>query len=116
VKGKPEPDSCLRRSTDGYIDGYQEPVSKKYSIAEARNQLPAIVHDAEKGTVAELTRRGKPVAVLVSVAHYERLVRNRPDFWSALQAFRKTHDLAELDVEPIFAGLRDPSPGREVKW
>jgi antitoxin Phd len=91
-------------------------MSKKYSIAEARNSLPAIVHDAEKGTVAELTRRGKPVAVLISIADYQQLARARPDFWSALQAFRKQHDLADIDVEQTFAGVRDRSPGRAVKW
>jgi antitoxin Phd len=88
----------------------------RYSIAEARNQLPAIVHDAEEGSVAELTRRGKPVAVVLSIADYERLTRARPDFWRSLQAFRKSHDLADLDVDRIFEGVRDRAPGREVEW
>jgi prevent-host-death family protein len=42
-------------------------MSKRYSIAEARNHLPAIVHDAERGKPIHLTRRGKPVAVLLSI-------------------------------------------------
>ncbi len=91
-------------------------MSKRYSIAEARNQLPAIVHDAEKGKPVELTRRGKPVAILLSVAEYERLSLARPNFWGALQAFRARHDFNELDVDQIFDGVRDRSPGREVKW
>ena len=91
-------------------------MSTRYSMAEARNQLPAIVHDAEQGSVAELTRRGKPVAVVLSIADYERLTRGRPNFWHALQAFRKTHELADLDVDRIFEGVRDRAPGREVEW
>jgi prevent-host-death family protein len=91
-------------------------MGKRYSIAEARNQLPAIVHDAEKGRPVELTRRGKPVAVLMSFADYERLARARPDFWKALQAFRERTDVTDLDVDGIFAGVRDRSPGGGVKW
>jgi PHD/YefM family antitoxin component YafN of YafNO toxin-antitoxin module len=63
-----------------------------------------------------LTRRGKPVAVLISVAEYERLSRGRPDLWSLLKAFRERNELEEIDVEEIFADVRDRSPGREVKW
>jgi antitoxin Phd len=91
-------------------------MSTRYSIAEARSRLPAIVHDAEQGSVAELTRRGKPVAVVLSVAEYERLTRARPDFWDALQEFRKSHDLADLDVDALFEGVRDRAPGREAEW
>jgi prevent-host-death family protein len=82
-------------------------MSKRYSIAEARNQLPAIVHDAEKGKPVELTRRGKPVAVLMSFSDYEKLARMRPDFWSSLQAFRERSDLTDLDVDAIFAGVTE---------
>ena len=39
---------------------------KKYSIAEARTHLPTIIDEAEAGLEIELTRRGKPVAVIVS--------------------------------------------------
>lgn len=48
-------------------------VSKQYSITAARNQLPAIVHEVENGPPVELTRRGRPVAVLLSFRDYERL-------------------------------------------
>jgi antitoxin Phd len=91
-------------------------MSKRYSIAEARNSLPALVHDAEKGTPVELTRRGKPVAVLISADEYARLAHGRPDLWSALREFRKRHDPLDLDVDAIFADVRDRSAGREVKW
>lgn len=90
--------------------------ARQYSIAEARNRLPAIVHDTEKGTRIELTRRGKPVAVLMSIKDYGRLARARPDPWTALEHFRTTHDLEDLDAESVFADTRDGEPGREVNW
>jgi len=88
---------------------------KEFSIAEARNRLPALVHAVESGPPVRLTRRGRPVAVLVSVAEYERLRPGRPGLWEAIEAFRERTDLSDLDVDDIFRDVRDSSPGREVK-
>ena len=88
---------------------------KEYSIAEARNQFAAIVHDLKMTPSIQLTRRGKPVAMLLAIEEYERLAAGRSGFWDNYQAFRNTVDLAGLDIDPaIFGGLRDSSPGREV--
>ncbi len=87
---------------------------RDFSIAEARNRLPALVHAVEEGPPVRLTRRGKPVAMLVSLEEYERLRPRRPDLWKAIQAFRERTDVSDLDVEEVFRGVRDPSPGREV--
>ncbi len=86
---------------------------RQYSIAAARNRLPALVHDIEKGPPVELTRRGKPVAVLLSIGEYKRLRRDKPDLWQAILRFREETDLAELDAEEVWTDLRDRSPGRE---
>jgi prevent-host-death family protein len=91
-------------------------VNRTYSIAEARNQLPSLVHDAERGVRVELTRRGKPVAVLLSVREYQRLSGGGKGLWSALKEFRARHDLTALDAESVFEGVRDRSPGRTGKW
>lgn len=40
---------------------------KRYSIAEAQDRLPNLVHEAEGGTRVELTRDGKPVAMILCV-------------------------------------------------
>lgn len=84
------------------------------SIAQARNQLPALVHSVESGPPVRLTRRGKPVAVLLSIREYDRIRPPRPDLWQAIGAFRREADLAALDVDEVFRGVRDGSPGREV--
>jgi prevent-host-death family protein len=48
-------------------------MQKQYSIAEARDKLASIVHEVEKAGPIKLTRRGKPVAVLIAESEYERL-------------------------------------------
>jgi prevent-host-death family protein len=93
-------------------------MSKRYSIAEARDNLPGVVHEAEGGTRVELTRRGKPVAVLLGIEEYGRLAEGRRDFWEAYEEFRREFDLAQLGIDPneVFGGVRDSSPGREFSW
>lgn len=89
------------------------PIPKNYSIAEARNLLGALIHKAEAGPV-ELTRRGEPVAMIVSLADYRRLTGNR-GFWDAAQDFRVHTDPKDLDDGDLFSDVRDRSPGREIK-
>lgn len=88
---------------------------RELSIAHARNRLPALVHEVEEGRPVRLTRRGKPVAVLVSLREYERLGAGRPDLWESIESFRRQSDLGDLDVDEIFAGVRDRSSGRGVE-
>ena len=91
-------------------------MGKQYSIAAARDQLPALVHEAERGKHIQLTRRGKAVALLISVADYERLSSQRVDVWDKLQDFRAKHDLSDIDVDEIFENVRDRSPGKDFNW
>ena len=91
-------------------------MSSRYSIAEARHDLAAIVHELEGRDLIELTRRGEPVAVMLSLREYRRLAAGRDRFWDAYGAFREAVDLPRLDIEPeLFKGVRDPSPGREPR-
>ncbi len=88
---------------------------KTYSIAEARNHLSEVVHEAESTGPVTLTRRGRPVAVVVAEEEYRRLRAVRPRFWEAVSAFRDSVDLSELAVDEAYRDVRDPSPGREVQ-
>ena len=91
-------------------------VSKQYSIAEARHNLAALVHELERKALIELTRRGEPVAVLLSIREYRRLTANRGGFWSMYEAFRAATNLPQLKIElEVLDGLRDLSPGRPVR-
>jgi prevent-host-death family protein len=37
---------------------------------EARNELPALIEEAQRGRATIITRRGRPVAALVPLAEY----------------------------------------------
>ncbi|HEX7481570.1 MAG TPA: type II toxin-antitoxin system Phd/YefM family antitoxin [Polyangiales bacterium] len=88
---------------------------KRYSIAEARSNLPTIVDQAEAGQEIELTRRGKPVAVVVSLRELERLRGDRPRFSDAYKRFLKTHPLREVGLdEGFFDSAREGDAGRKV--
>jgi len=77
-----------------------------------------MVHEAEEGAQVELTRRGKPVAVLIGVEDFERLSDTKKDFWEAYQEFRRRLDRANIEIDPdeIWGDVRDQSPGRDFEW
>ena len=60
------------------------------SITEAKNRLTRLIYQAERGETVHITRRGRPVAVLLSEAEYGRLSRGtvRPTFWDAIREMR----------------------------
>ena len=90
-------------------------MSQRYSIAEARSRLPKIVDQAEAGADIELTRRGRPVAVLVSHREFERLRGKRLHFRDAYRKFLETHSLRDVGVDDDFAtSARDRTTGRKV--
>jgi antitoxin Phd len=100
---------------NGYGTG--GPMKKQYSIADARNHLPALIREAESGCAVEITRRGKPVAVLLSSREYARLTAEHGGYWDAVQRWRQETDLEGMDevVDAILAS-RDRTPGRDVSW
>lgn len=89
-------------------------MSSRYSIAEARDRFTALLREVENVPAVEITRRGEPVAVLISWREYQRLT-SEAKFWDRYAAFRELYDLEGLGIEPdVFEGVRDPSPGRQV--
>jgi prevent-host-death family protein len=52
-------------------------MKKKYSIAEARHNLSAIVHEAERAGSVCITRRGQIVARLIAEHEFQRLARRK---------------------------------------
>jgi PTS system cellobiose-specific IIB component len=90
-------------------------MKRRVSVAEARADLPALVHEAEKRPVT-IERRGKRVAVLLSAAEYDRLTGAGGDLWSAISRFRAAYDVSSLDLGGVFDELRDRSTGRDFEW
>ena len=94
---------------------YIKVVAQQYSISQARAQLPTILDQTEAGLEIQLTRRGKPVAVVVPIEEYQRLRAGRTSFGEAYRKFLEDHSLEELGLDDDFASqLRDKSPGRDV--
>jgi prevent-host-death family protein len=101
-------------------------MARRRAIGDDKGALATLVREAEGGTPIELTRNGRPVAVLVSVDEFKRLQNGRTEgvspeqekkesFWTLYQEFLKKYPIEEYGYDPSdFEGLRDPSPGREV--
>jgi prevent-host-death family protein len=91
-------------------------MSKSYSVADARAHLPDILDEVEAGKEVQLTRRGRPVAVLLSPERLEALRGNRTTFAEAYRAFAGRHAPGDIELEPdFFETLRDRAPGRKVR-
>ena len=91
-------------------------MTEQHSIAEARQNLPTLVRSAENGAAIELTRRGKPVAVLIGQREFVRLSSGGTRFSEAWRRFAQDVDLAELTLDPdeLFREARPKEAGRDV--
>lgn len=94
-------------------------MTTSYSIAEARDKFAALVRDAEESNQpVQVTRRGQPVAIILSTGEYARLLSNQPerDFWAAYQEWRQKWQLSELDIDPveIWGDVRDRTPAPDT--
>jgi prevent-host-death family protein len=87
----------------------------KVAVAEARQNFARLIKRAERGKAIEITRRGEPVAVLLSASEYLALTGDRPSFMEVAGRVRERLDVESLGIgDDEFEGLRDESPGREV--
>lgn len=85
------------------------PESPAFSIAQAKAQFAELVNQAQEGAPVRITRRGRPVAVLLSEAEYERLQSARGGWVAFSKARRREADrlgMAYLS-EAELGGLRD---------
>ena len=91
-------------------------MSKSYSVADARAHLPEILDDVEAGKDVQLTRRGRPVAMVLSPQRYEMLRSEQTNFGDAYRAFLGRHAPEDIGLEPgVFASLRAQNSGRRVR-
>jgi prevent-host-death family protein len=91
-------------------------MSKTYSVAEARDRLPSVLHEVEAAGPVEITRHGRPVAVVLSIADYHRLSGARPDLWPAYLAWRARCTLSDADVDALADPSRDRPPSGGIDW
>jgi prevent-host-death family protein len=91
--------------------------ARRVSVAEAKDRLPALIHEAEEShTPVEITRRGKVVAVLVSSAEYERQRKPRRSVVDEIRGIFAKHGIAGGLTEEEVAALRVRGPGRAVSF
>lgn len=89
--------------------------SSKVSVAEARQHFAGLIKRAQQGRAIEITRRGEPVAVLVSAAEYSAITGDRPSFVDATKQVRERLRIDSLNIgDSDFEGLREESAGRDV--
>ncbi len=94
---------------------FGDTVDKTFSIKQMRDNFAALLRSLGREAAVRIKRRGKVVAVLLSIENYDRLTARRLDFWTAFSAFRDTVNLDTLDIGPeVFADVRDLSPGRSA--
>jgi prevent-host-death family protein len=90
-------------------------MSNQYSLLQAQEQLTKIIQEVENGTPVEITRDDKPVAIVISIDEYNRLLGGNSSFWKSLEKFYQEIDLEEAEISrEIFDGVRDKGQGREV--
>lgn len=89
------------------------------SIADAKTQLTRLIHQAERGEAVHITRRGKPVAVLVSEEEYGRLRQGQEQrsFWDLIAEMRADPTFKPIDwSRQEIDSWRDRRPPREFEW
>ena len=92
-------------------------MSRSVSVAEAKNKLPSILREVEEGSIVEITRYGKAVAMVVPERDYRRLVERGQGFWASLGKVRNLISSESIIIdENDLKNLRDQLPGRAFVW
>ncbi len=89
------------------------------SIAETKDNLPKVIHEAESGNDICITRHGKPVAMLVSMARYNsKFGEDDNGLFGAIMAWRNlfTEEEGDLFSDIEVDGLRDKGAARDFSW
>ena len=74
-----------------------------------------MIDEVEAGVEVELTRRGRPVAVLISRQKFDRLQGKRSHFAETYRNFLEKYSLNEIGLEHDFSvSTRDKGTGRKV--
>ena len=88
---------------------------KTYSVTKARANLSTIFNEVQGGLVIRITRRGQPLAVMMSPTEYGALKRRRLSFRGACADFRARFGVDGLGLNrEFFLALREQRPGRTV--
>ncbi|RIZ65132.1 MAG: type II toxin-antitoxin system Phd/YefM family antitoxin [Methylococcales bacterium] len=86
------------------------------TIAEAKNNLSQLIYQLEADETIHLTRHGKPVAVMLSEANYQKLIHKNNSLYQAIQQWRNElkDDVALTEAE--LKNIRNSSQERVFSW
>jgi len=79
----------------------------QWQLQDAKARLSEVIKSAQADGPQQVTVRGKPSAVVISVAEYEALKKQRPGFVAFMQASPLVG--AELKIERSDSIVRDIS-------
>ena len=79
-----------------------------YSIAEAKAQLSALIEQVERGEAVTLTKRGKPVARIVSLVAPAQTPKIDLD---ELRRFHATMPKSKMNSAEMIRKMRDEEDG-----
>jgi antitoxin Phd len=78
---------------------------QRWQVQEAKARLSDLLRDAQKSGPQEITVRGRPTAVILSVEDYERLLGAKPSFVQFMRASPLVG--VDLDLERNTSPMRD---------
>ena len=89
---------------------------RRVPLYDAKNRLSKLIRGVESGQPVELSRHGKPVAVLVDADSFHHALGGQLRFKELFDTFCRDWPAAQADrdVEGVFANVRSPDTGRGV--
>ena len=92
-------------------------MNRSVSVAEAKNNLPSLLREVEQGSIVEITRYGKTVAMVLPERDYRRMAEGGQGFWASLGKVRNIISSEGIVIDENDLGnLRDSLPGRDLVW
>jgi prevent-host-death family protein len=85
------------------------------TIADAKNNLPKLIHATEAGADIHLTRHGRPVAVLISEERYQQMFGSGKAVFDEMIRWRALHGGIDLSDEEV-RSWREQSSSRDFSW
>jgi len=80
---------------------------RQWQLQEAKAKFSEVVKLANQEGPQEITMRGQPTAILISLKDFEKIKKKKPSFVS----FMRSSPLAGVDLKLE----RDKSPARKIK-
>ena len=80
------------------------------AISHLKNHLPEIVHQVENGQDIQITRHGKPVAVIVSLEKYNVIFKAEKGIFNAYLRWRQLYPEATGFTDNEIKSMRTQEP------